>query len=142
MGVDHALNFTGEDIESGHDDQILGAIDDEQVTVIIDDPDVARSQPAIVRLDTPSCFVIIEIAGKHIWSTYPNLTRVTCENVFTIFIHDAQLNTSHRHANTSGNPLRVKRAGDNRRGLGEAVSLADLQAEAIVERMSGLFRQF
>ena len=87
------LDLRGEHVEPGHDDQVLGPIDEVQAAVVVAHGDVAGAQPAVRRQHPRRRFRIVEVPGEHVRSFDPDLTGVADERVAAVLVDEADLDT-------------------------------------------------
>jgi hypothetical protein len=89
MRRDRVFDFRGIHVEARHDDQVLGAIDEVQVAVVVGDGNVAGTQPAVVGLGGGGRLVVLPVAGEHVGPAHPDLAGVAVERVLAFFVDEA-----------------------------------------------------
>ncbi len=81
MGHQGLLDLGREDVESRHDHQVLGTIDEVQVAVVVRGRHVAGLQPTVLGEHRRRGLGVVEVAGEHVVATHPDLTDVAHEGV-------------------------------------------------------------
>ena len=78
------FDLGGVDVEARHDDQVLGAVDEVQPTVVVDRRQVAGVQPAVGVEHPCRRLRLAVVALEHVGAVDPDLTRVADEHVVTV----------------------------------------------------------
>ena len=126
---EHLLDLGRVHVEARHDDEVLHAVDEEEVPVVVDHGDVARAQPTVGGERARGCLGIVPVTGEHVRTLHPDLAGVADEDVVAVGVDEAHLHAGERQADRAGLGAGARRGGDHRRGLGEAVALGDRHAE-------------
>ena len=91
------LNFGWVHVETRNDNQIFGAVHQIEKSIIVNDGDIAGSQPAIVGQRPCRGLWVFEIAEKHVRPTHPDFSGITTQGVFATFINKTHFN-ARQHA--------------------------------------------
>ena len=139
--VEHLLDLAGIDVVAAADDQVLLAIDDEEVAVLVDLREVTGVEPAAAhrlgrRVGT------LPVALHHVRALDDDLPHLALRDLLVVLVEDLHLDVADRRADRAGLALAVGVVeGCDRRGLAQPVPLQDLRAELSVERAQHLDRQ-
>ena len=110
--------------------EVLGPVDQEQEALVVDQRDVAGVEPAVVVDAAAGGLGVVPVALEHVGALDPDLAGVADQHVLAVDVDQADLDAVDRRADRARPPRQADRGGDDGRGLGEAVALADLEAEA------------
>ena len=140
MGGEHLLDLGGEHVEPRHDDQVLGPIDEVEVAVVVGGGHVAGVQPTVGVEHLGGRLGVAVVAGEHVVAANPDLADVADERV-AVVVDQTDLDARQGTTDRSESRRDTRRRGDDRRRLGEAVALADLEAETLLHRACHADRQ-
>src|SRR3954451_17699311 len=125
MRVQRLLDLARVDVVAAADDQLLLAVDEEQIALFVEAADIAGRQPAVGVDRVARRFVIVPVAGDH-----GRPAELDLADAVLVRAGDPQFGPAERH------PDRARLArlpeGVSRRDpaeLREAVALVDLAAE-------------
>ena len=135
------FDFCREDVESGDDDQVLGAVDEVDEAILVAVADVSGAQPSIRGEDPRRRLGIVEIAGEDVGAAHPQLPGVADEDVVTGLVDDAQLDAVEHGADGAVARCEPGRRRDDRRCFGEAIPLGDDEPESLLQRFSHRHRE-
>ncbi|MCY1413979.1 hypothetical protein D9M71_294170 [compost metagenome] len=125
MRHDHVLDLVRVDVEAGHDDQVLLAVDDAYIAIRVDHRDIAGLQPALGIQHLGRGIGALPVALHHLRALDAQLAGLAeAQIVAGLVDHLAQ---GRGHRNPDGPRLVVLARIDrhHRTGFGKAVPLAD-----------------
>src|SRR5919107_5576749 len=126
MLVEHLFDIPRIDLEAARVDDLLLAVDDVEVAVVVHASDVARVQPAVAQ--RVRCLLgHLPVAPHHLWTFQDELPRLPCRHLLLarLDVHDLYISTGNRDPDAP--PDRAPEVCVERRGcaFGEAVALPD-----------------
>ena len=127
MGQQHVLDVARIDVEAAANDEVLDAVNDVEVAVVIEVADVAGVQPAVThrrrgRLRT------VPVAGHEHRSADADLAVLAGRQPGPVGSHDSHLHPLDRRAHRAKPAAGGRLGTDQRAGLRTAVALPDLAA--------------
>src|SRR5690606_11775484 len=125
QGRQHVFQFIRIDVEAGHQNHVLLAVDDTQVTVFLNKTDVTGLQPAFSIEDFIGGFLALPVALHHLRALDAQLTDLTDRQLLAVITDDLGLGRGQRNADGAelDGAERVDRG--HRAGLGHAEAFAD-----------------
>ncbi len=102
---------------------ILGAVDDDELALLVEEAGIAGLQPAVGRQRVPRHLLLLVVAHEDVGALQHDLAAVV----------DLDLDARDRPADRVGIGLGIGLAGDQRRRLGGAVDLLQVDAEGAEE---------
>src|SRR5215207_9388113 len=141
MLVEDLFDLARVDVEPAADDQLLLAVDDEEVAVLVALREIAGVQPSVLVDGPGGRFRAVPIAAHHHRPANQDLAYVALRHVVPLLIDQAHLDAVHRKADRAGLALDLRPIeGGDRTGLRQAVALQDLAVEAPLELLEHLDR--
>src|SRR6266702_3096120 len=143
VGIDDLFDLARVYVEPAAEDHLLLAIDDEEIALLVDVPEVSGVEPAALE-SLGGRLWIPPVALHHVVASDHDLPHVVlaCRQHLALLVNDLELDPEHRLSDTEYLALRdalVERR--RRRRLGEAVALEDGRPELLLERLKDLARE-
>ena len=124
MAHRHILDFVRIDVEAGHIDHVLLAVDNVHVAAFVDPRDVAGAQETVDGHDLGGLIRPVPIAGHDLRTPDAQFPGFADLEVASVVVANGDLRRGHGQADRAGEVIDVQRIGDCRgRGLGQPVSL-------------------
>src|SRR4051812_32008426 len=101
MSDNDLLELAWIDVIAAAEDHVFCAVDDRDVAVLVDDPDVAGVEPAVAK-GLGCCFGAFVVALHHVWAANDDLASVTARDVVVILIDALDLDAKDRLADGAG----------------------------------------
>ena len=138
--VDELLDLARVDVLAHADDHVLDAVDDEVVAVLVDLHHVGRMQPAAAH-DIARDVRQVPVAEHDVAAFDDELARLAHGDRVTVRIDDLVFEVRETRADGARDRMTWFRQRDQWRSLGEAVALADVDAEFRLELLLNLHGQ-
>ena len=139
--VEHVLDLRRIDVEAGGDDHVLQAVADREVAVVVAHADVAGVKPAVTdRLR--GVLGTVPVAEHDVGSANHDLAPHAALDLAAVLVHHLHLDAFDRLADRAQLVARLVVVAGEGRGLGEAVALPDLVAEALLPGPRDLLGQW
>ena len=138
--VERLLDLARVDVVAAADDQVLLAVDDEEVAVLVLLGHVAGEEPAVGD-GLLGLLLLAPVALHHVLAPDRDLADLALLDVLAVVVDQLHLDAAHRHADRARLALDVGlvERGD-RRGLGEPVALEHDAVEGLLELLHHLDR--
>ena len=138
MGVEGLLDLGAVHVLAAGDDHVLGAVEQEQVAVVVEAADVARPVPPVAQ-GGRGLLGLVPVAGHDVRALHRDLAGLAVGQRIAVGVADDDLDAHDRLAgrllrSRAEQSLLVAEAGDQRRGLGGAVEVDELGGR---ERLRG-----
>ena len=88
MGGHHILDLVRVDVEAGHENHVLLAIDDVEIAAFIHAPDIAGTQPAIGGDGLGGFFGALPIAGHDLRPTDADFAHLALRQQIAVIVLD------------------------------------------------------
>ena len=131
MREQHLLDLGGIHVEARHDDQVLQAIDDVEVSVIVANSEVSGLEPPVRRQYRSRCHRVVQVARKDVLAANPDLSLIAVLDFVSRLIHESQFDTVNGATDGTDAHLETHRVRHHGRGLGEPVTLADFDTKLV-----------
>ncbi|MNQ82611.1 hypothetical protein D3C85_976650 [compost metagenome] len=124
QGRQHVFQLVGVDVEAGHQNHVLLAVDDAHVTVFLDHRDIAGLQPAIGVEDFVGGVLALPVALHHLWSLDAQLADRAERQFVALVVDDLALGRGHRDADGAQLDVLDRVDRGHRAGFGHAETFA------------------
>ena len=94
----HVFDFVGEDIEAGHQDHVLAAIEQEKIALFVAPGDVAGAEPAAFEKGVAGFFHLLPIPCRHVRAACAQFARFSHRHDVAILVAQADFDFSQGHA--------------------------------------------
>ena len=131
MPGEHVFHLGRVDVEPRHDHEVLGAVDEIEVAVVVDGRHVAGLQPTVLGEDGVGCIGVLVVAGEDVVAAHPDLAGVTDQGVTAGLAHEPDLDALEGATDRTESHLAPHTGGTRRRRLGQPVALVDRDTEAV-----------
>src|SRR5699024_2643839 len=109
--IDDLFDLARVDVVSAMDDEVLDAVDDEEIPVLVQSTEVARAEPALGIEDLGGGFGFLPVAGHDCGPTQQHLTHLIGRQLFAAGGGDGlDLDSGHRRAAARGLPRPAPRS--------------------------------
>ena len=100
MRVEHLLDLARVDVVTAADDQLLLAVDEEQIPVLVDPPEVSGREPALGVERLRRRLRVVPVAGDH-----GRAAELYLPDAAFVRVVETHLGRAERHADRAGLPL-------------------------------------
>ena len=135
--LEHGFDFAGRDVLATADDEVLLAVDQHDVAVVVEVADVTGPQPAVLQ-GGGGLGRLVQVAAHDVRTSRDHLAIVAHGQWRAVGVDDADLEPAERLADGAGTAAVARVEGQRNRGLRQAVALEDGDRVAALERSDGV----
>ena len=135
--LEHRFDLAGRDVLATADDEVLLAVDQHEVAVVVEVADVTGPQPAVLQRGG-GLGRLVQVTAHDVRTSRDHLAVVPDGERPAVGVDDADLEPAEWLADRAGTTAVARVEGQRNRGLREAVALEDGDPVAALERSDGV----